>query len=77
MTISYLPLEQWRKNWRVSGNRIVCRHCRTALEVTNAKRPFAHAQNCKCRDSTPEFPLQELQRIRDELDQSGLRRRAT
>lgn len=73
MIISYLPLEKWRKDWRVNGKQIVCRHCKTVWDLAQARRPFAHAHDCQARRETPQYPLQDLRRIRDELTQAGLR----
>jgi len=73
MTISYLPLEKWRKNWQVNGSHIVCRHCRIVWDLQEAKRPFTHAHDCEGRRAAPQYPLRELHRIREELAQAGLR----
>ncbi|VVN23535.1 hypothetical protein [Pseudomonas fluorescens] len=71
MSVTYLPLEAWNKQWQIDGSRVRCRWCGKGQDLTEAGA-FHHALGCKDWGRQAQYPGRELSSLLQQTIQVGL-----
>lgn len=62
MSVLYLPLEAWKKNWITEGSKVRCKAC-GASQGQQDLEAFLHVLGCHSWGRTAEYPYRELKVI--------------
>ena len=71
MSVPYLPLEVWKKHWKVDGSRVRCRLCGSVQELSDPDM-FSHTLGCKAWGRQAQYPSRELASLLQQKIQLGL-----
>lgn len=71
MSVTYLPLKAWNKQWILEGPRLQCRRCGASQDLTDGSA-FSHKLGCPLWGRQAQYPCAELAEILKQKIQAGL-----
>lgn len=71
MSVTYLPLRAWNRQWILEGPRLRCRRCGASQDLTDMSA-FNHTLGCPRWGLQAQYPCSELAEILKKKIQAGL-----